>query len=46
VLVEGGARRESLEHATGELLDEPSLVGAGARDVHCGTYILQVSLSR
>ena len=46
VLVEGGASRESLEGATGELLDEQSLAGAGARDVHRGVYILQVSLSR
>ena len=46
VLVEGGASRESLERATGELLDEQGLAAAGAKDVHRGVYILQVSLSR
>jgi len=46
VLVEGGASRESLERAVAELLDERSLAAAGATDVQCGIYVLQVSLSR
>ena len=46
VLVEGGASRERLERATDELLDERSLVAAGAKDAQRGVYILQVSLSR
>jgi hypothetical protein len=46
VLVEGGASRESLERATDELLDEPSLVAAGAKDLQLGVYVLQVSLTK
>lgn len=45
VLVEGGADRQGLEHAVAEVLDEPSLAAAGARDVQRGIYALQVSLS-
>src|SRR5256885_5299763 len=46
VLVEGGASRESLERAVAELLDEATLSCAGAKDMHPGIYVLQVSLSR
>jgi hypothetical protein len=46
VLVEGGASRESLERAVGEVLDERRLVSAGAMDLHRGIYILQVTLSK
>jgi len=46
VLVEGGAGREHLERATDELLDERSLLAAGAKDLQRGVYVLQVSLSK
>jgi hypothetical protein len=46
VLVEGGAGREQLERATDELLDERSLLAAGAKDLQRGVYVLQVSLSK
>jgi len=46
VLVEGGADRERLERASDEVLDERSLVAAGAKDLQRGVYALQVSLSR
>ena len=46
VLVEGGAERERLERASDEVLDERSLVAAGAKDLQRGVYALQVSLSR
>lgn len=46
VLVEGGASRERLERAVDKLFDERSLAAAGARDLHRGAYVLQVSLSK
>jgi ribosomal protein S18 acetylase RimI-like enzyme len=45
VLVEGGAEREALERAVAELLDEGSLIAAGASDLQRGVYVLQVSVS-
>ena len=45
-LVEGGASREHLETATNELLDERSLLAAGAKDLQRGVYALQVSVSK
>src|SRR5260221_8630572 len=39
VLVEGGAGREHLERATNELLDERSLVAAGAHGIPPGVHV-------